>query len=349
MLEPSKEIIQRFFDGTCSVEEVSLVKKYFANHPEALASYMNEENWLLFLEEYEQEVADAQRIFINHPVNKRNYFNRLSRVSVAAGILMLLALGIWKIGFDEDHQVVADTNRDGAGKTTIILAKKIIIENTTNEEQVYLLPDSSVVNLYANSSIRYEHPFPVDSRPVILKGKAMFDVSKDTEKAFTVYAGNISTTALGTRFLVDEEFSGVNVKLYSGKVAVRNVLDSNDSHMVFLMPMQEFSYRLSTGKVSKKTFKSVLQQVEKKTSPVTEQHLSELIFNQTPLKTVLDQLKKKEKIDIIYHNELFPQNMTYTGRFDSRKESVYEFLQLLAKLNGFQIDKTDNGYYITQP
>ncbi|SFO97458.1 FecR family protein [Chitinophaga sp. YR627] len=84
------------------------------------------------------------------------------------------------------------------------------------------MPDSTVVHLAPQSSIRYAQDFGKGDRKIILEGEAFFDVSKDAHHPFTVQVGQLSVQVLGTRFNV-AHYKGVDsaaVSLVDGKVQV---------------------------------------------------------------------------------------------------------------------------------
>ncbi len=62
------------------------------------------------------------------------------------------------------------------------------------------LADGTKVMLNSGSLLRYQENFPSDKREVFLEGEAFFEVYHDPERPFTVKAGDVSTTALGTSF-----------------------------------------------------------------------------------------------------------------------------------------------------
>ena len=100
------------------------------------------------------------------------------------------------------------------------------------------LPDNSIIGLSPASSVSYDNSFNTGRRDVSLTGKALFKVAKDSTRPFTVHAGDISTTVLGTTFMMSTlERNKVHVKLFEGKVLIRFTTKK--------MPLQEI--RLHAG------------------------------------------------------------------------------------------------------
>jgi RNA polymerase sigma factor (sigma-70 family) len=83
------------------------------------------------------------------------------------------------------------------------------------------LPDGSTLTLDASS--RAELAYYATRRQVrLLAGSAFFAVARDTERPFTVEAGDVCITVLGTRFEVALEGDAVLVAVDAGRVGVRD-------------------------------------------------------------------------------------------------------------------------------
>lgn len=95
--------------------------------------------------------------------------------------------------------------------------------NPNGRKSTFDLPDGTIVNLNSASRVRYVEDAVAGRRIVELEGEAFFEVAKDKNRPFTVVAGDISTTAIGTSFNVkfypnEKEFK---VVLLTGKVEVQ--------------------------------------------------------------------------------------------------------------------------------
>lgn len=83
-----------------------------------------------------------------------------------------------------------------------------------------------MILLYPNSEIQYQPDYNTTHRQLLLSGKAVFTVAAKADLPFTVYCGNIATTALGTKFQVNGEETNPQVHLYEGKIRVQHIQDS---------------------------------------------------------------------------------------------------------------------------
>lgn len=90
---------------------------------------------------------------------------------------------------------------------------------TTGERRVVQLEDGSRLSLDADTEIRVR--YSGDRRELRLeRGRAKFDVAKDSLRPFTVLASNRIVVATGTAFSVELINRKVEVILYEGRVAV---------------------------------------------------------------------------------------------------------------------------------
>lgn len=95
------------------------------------------------------------------------------------------------------------------------------IEFSTNAElDIVELEDGTLVYLRKGSRLNYPENFSSDARNVILEGEAFFDVARDENRPFSIFAGNTKTEVLGTSFNLDarKEADAVTLNVSSGHV-----------------------------------------------------------------------------------------------------------------------------------
>jgi transmembrane sensor len=94
------------------------------------------------------------------------------------------------------------------------------VETSAGERRELTLPDDSRILLEEDSRIAYPDDFA--ERTLTLEGAARFSVTSDPQRPFTIQAGDLKTTVLGTQFTVraypNEERA--SVKVAEGRVAV---------------------------------------------------------------------------------------------------------------------------------
>ncbi|HXB09381.1 MAG TPA: FecR domain-containing protein [Puia sp.] len=128
---------------------------------------------------------------------------RLVRVFAAAACVAALGFGIWWIGARTGRPQYAN-ERTGYG-----------------EMKTIVLPDSSVVILNSNSSLRIPEQWTeAAGRQVWLEGEAYFQVQKQpaTVRKFVVHTRQVDVEVLGTKFNVNTRRQRAVVSLEEGKV-----------------------------------------------------------------------------------------------------------------------------------
>ncbi|NIG52998.1 FecR family protein [Chitinophaga sp. Cy-1792] len=128
-------------------------------------------------------------------------------------------------------------------------ATRITAQTGYGEIRQITLPDGSLVDLNANSSISYNSKWKSgEKREIWLKGEALFNVvhiNKDTnnikeQERFLVHTKGLTVTVLGTVFDVRQRRQKTEVALQSGKI--RLSFEDADKDDVILQPGQFISY-----------------------------------------------------------------------------------------------------------
>jgi transmembrane sensor len=150
-----------------------------------------------------------------------------------------------------------------------------------DEQRDVTLADASVVHLDVGSEIAVNITDSV--REITLtRGRALFDVAKDRARPFTVTAGNTRTTALGTKFQIQNNSERVVVVLTEGSVSVTQASEG--------APWEE---RLAPGEQ--------LSLEGRRTSPVkrsidtymaTSWSRGRLVFRGTPLAEAVEEVNR---------------------------------------------------------
>jgi hypothetical protein len=268
----------------------------------------------------------------NTTSTKRNSYKYLF---IAASVVVLSLIGwIW-IGKDK----AVDFSHKPSYENLIRQVNKKLIEreNQTNAPLIITFPDGSKAMLSKNSKISYTENFTSsEKREVFLVGEAYFEVTKNTQKPFFVYADGLVTRVLGTKFRVrsysvDKE---VVVEVTSGKVSVfanpdylsGDKKESNQLSSIVLVPNQKISYLKSDASIIKTLVNNPIVLL-----PLSEGKMS-FDFDNTPIFTVFKVLKENYGIDIVFDEELLSQcslNANLEGY------SLYEQLNVVCKaLNG---------------
>ena len=117
-----------------------------------------------------------------------------------------------------------------------------------------ILPDSTIVWLNSNSTIRYPQKFISMTREVDIVGEVLFDVKRDVHKPFIVKSNGLKIQVLGTKFNVFSDYcSGViETTLLSGSVSIYKENNDSSKSDLILKPDQQAIYRKSDNHIEVK-------------------------------------------------------------------------------------------------
>ncbi len=171
-------------------------------------------------------------------VSVASYFWRsFDQASKVAAILVLT----FSLSF-----IVNYLNRAPPKTETVAIVNTIYKAAAYGEKLNFKLPDGSLIWLNSGSELQYPEEFDSLERIVHLKGEAFFSVEKGINWPFKVKSNDLTTTALGTSFNINNDNDLLSISLVSGKVKVENGLTHEN---ILLLPGQQLQY--SEG--SKKT------------------------------------------------------------------------------------------------
>lgn len=287
--------------------------------------------------------------------SERSGFALWKKITVIAGVLFVLSFfGIRYMNGSSVEQSSKDFSANIEAQSP--LAYEI---NTTGIIKRFKLPDGSSVDLYPLSWVNYDREMKGAVRTVKLTGKAFFEVAKDVERPFTVYSGEISTTAIGTKFEVrsfDSE-NDISVKLEEGKVVVKTKFENvNKKKGYYLLPGDEFVYskilskgnikrHSATDKLSTNTKRGkAISPIENVTIPFVDKNSNWFMFNNQSLPEVFEQLIEMYQVDIIYQKSKISK-LYFIGAFKT-SDPINVVLYKIAELNGLQVTQEDQKYYV---
>jgi ferric-dicitrate binding protein FerR (iron transport regulator) len=205
------------------------------------------------------------------------------------------------------------------------------LKTLPTEHVSWELPDGSLAELNAVSTLSY-HPFWWwISREVHLEGEAFFTVEGGSK--FSVSSEHAVTEVLGTTFNVYARGSDYRVECHSGKVKVRSRL--SDDEVVLTREMQASQDPSGAIQVQ------MLDQVQM--APAWKNKV--LMFSSVPLRLVFDEIERQYGIQIRTPPEL---DRTYSGNF-ALDASVENVLTLLCLPFDLRYEQTSGNTYIIRP
>lgn len=252
------------------------------------------------------------------------YYQQKLWLRIAASIFLVLGIGFWYTQFYPQKYSVES------------VYEKLVAENPNqlveviNENEKTLpiqLIDGSLVLLKKGSRISYSENFLGNTREIFLSGEAFFEVSKNPEKPFLVFANGLVTKVLGTSFNIKayDKDKEVTVEVKSGKVSVFAQSDAKSKEKatnrelggVVLTPNQKIVYTREEVRMAKSLVEMPIIIEQEKLKIVFE-------FEDTPVSEILHNLEKAYSIDIVFDEELL-SNCPLTASLTD--------LQLFDKLN----------------
>ena len=189
---------------------------------------------------------------------------------------------------------------------------------TTDQKQMFYLPDSSRVWLNRNSELMYNTGFDQDNRVVYLAGEAFFEVRKAEGRRFAVYSGLAKTEVIGTSFNLNAySDDSVVVQVVSGRVAFS---PRDEDNAIFLSPGQR-GLLLAEQKTAKRAL-------------VVDPNFrtwqnNQLLFDNTRLTKIIQLLEQQYGVTVELADPDLA-NCRYTASFNNA--SLDEILEVLSEI-----------------
>lgn len=278
----------------------------------------------------------------------------LSRWAVAAAVLGLIALSVWKI-----TQPVSQ-NRNLA--TLRAATEKNLVSTRPGNRTRIDLPDGSRVWLNADSKLSYQDFGDHESREVYLEGEAFFDVVSNPARPFIIHTEKTRVKVTGTT---------LNVRDYPGEFKAETSLLTGKAEVYETVAPEKVYYLRPNEKV---VFKEKRKPIDilpanESTAPASKPDLREseviqlkvnaidnllvetawvndqLAFSDESFREVADKMEKWYGVKIVFaHEDL--ENMRFTGKF--KNESLNEALMALQFTAPFQFEAKSKTIIITK-
>jgi transmembrane sensor len=343
-------LLNKFINNKCNEEETKLVLQWLDEEPWLLDALLNKTEW----DESDHSAPlypglekEMKREIISKTVH--HPFYRLIKPVMAAAAILVIFLGL--VLLNKTNNEVTVNKPHAATQPAQPVRERI--ENLSGNIQEISLQDLSTVSLYPGSVIVFEKAF-THNRQIHLQGKAIFAVTKNAASPFTVHSGAISTTALGTKFLVDNSVDSnhINVKLFEGRVVIQAANDRLQIGDTYLAAGEECHVNVMSSIVKvnslvpHKTLAS--HRVGKKDQAHSGKASSAAVlnFSNIALPVVLDSLQKAFNREIKF-NAANIDAIYFTGSF-SLSDSLEKILKVIAVMNGLQVNSDGNSIKVSK-
>ena len=268
--------------------------------------------------EYSPEPASKQRIFerVQQEARLRESILPNRRIWVVAALLLLVA------GIVAALLYFNDTSGQQRATGPVAANGTVKHSNTPGERTRHILPDGSIADLNAGSTLEYPQSFDPGNRTVKLNGEAFFEVTHNSNRPFRVVTENLEVVVLGTQFNINTEAMSPAVALVDGKVRLR----SNASAATLeLSPNQMALFDKGTRSFTSTSFDP---------RAVTGWKDGYLVFREASFSKVLEQLRAWYGVEIAVRNVPSSPDWSYTATF--RQESLENVLQSMSLLRPFE-------------
>lgn len=205
----------------------------------------------------------------NTPVKKLNWMNQFIKIAS----VIVISLGLYFTFFN---------------------STETLVETLAGEKTTIELPDESIVELNALSSIKYHSKNWSNNRVLNLRGEAYFKVAKG--KTFVIKTKEGTVSVVGTEFNVKQRNNYFEVKCFEGIVSV-------SSDTITRQLLAGDTYQILNGKF-KQGETTIL-------APKWTDNLSD--FEAIPFNEVLSELERQYDIEITIKN--INANRLFTGAF----------------------------------
>ena len=206
--------------------------------------------------------------------------------------------------------------------------------NSSSRPVNITMEDGSIITLQPGSAIHYPSHFLNDRREIYLEGEAFFEVTKNPARPFFVYNYNVVTRVLGTSFniKINKETRQVEVAVRTGRVevyenkAAEKTVTAKKDNGVILLPNQKVIFDQDTrhfvSSIVDDPLPLTMESANKKNK------VDNFVFEETPLKTVLESFEKTYGIEIVVENENL-YNCLFTG--DVSQQNLYTRLNIICQ------------------
>lgn len=283
------EWVRQYPHKAADVEEARNLILAVIAEGDAMLDFSSEEN---ILRRIKNSVHAENEDTPSVPITRKKYY-----YSMAAAIAVFIIAGglaWWKLGVTSGPSNVAYPAED--------FIKEI---NNGTKPKTIVFEDGTSIVLQPRSSVQYPEVFANDRREVRISGEAFFEVEKDVNRPFVVYADALVTKVLGTSFLIRayQHEPTLTVRVSTGKVSVfteadlqTNINNGNKLEGVLLTPNQQIVFQKDEQKITKSLVDNpeVLRGMEATTFE----------FKDVPLRDVFGQLEQAYGIEIVFDDDV---------------------------------------------
>lgn len=287
-------------------------------------------------------ISDTIKLLDNNSVTN-TFTNKkpsvFSRYKYALGIAATLFITLLVYSLSDKAVLLPFVSEKPVYERMVVKSGIPLVEqvNNSNAPMIIELADGSKITLEKKSKISYtKYMSGAAKREVYLTGEAFFEVARDPQHPFLVYANGLVTKVLGTSFRIRsyENEKNVIVDVKSGKVSVfanptkKTFVETESPELssIVLTPNQRVSYTIEDA--------SLIKTIVNNPVIISDTLTQKLFFHFTdaPIKDVFSKIKTMYGIEVVY-DEVALSGCTLTANLEDY--SLFEQLTVICKaLNG---------------
>lgn len=337
-----RSILKRYLQGHASAEEERIIDSWYEAMGKGHHSLLNRDEESALEKRYWTTVAahikSTQKIV---PLNSLRHLRRRTAVwytiGIAASMLVFIASYLYVINYRESRKDMLAVSEEGVSQTWTHLT------NTNDVAQRFNLPDGSNIVLEPQSRLRYSSSFNKSKREIYLEGAALFEVYRNEQRPFFVYANEVTTMVLGTSFSVKafNKDKNITVAVSTGRVSVYTNLEYKAENAkesgIILTPNQQIIYNRNE--------KTILRRlVEVPQAIIPAEKVKRMRFEEAPVKEIFEAIEKVYGVDIVFDEERFSNCALTTSISDG---GIYNRLDIICKAIGAAYTLNENRIVIT--
>ncbi len=310
------EILERYLKNECTGAEKQLVEEWF----DAIGKDGGELD-------IPTQVAVRKRLWakLDSGEHKNSSYWKFSRI--AAALLVLVVSAFLLVNYFRSEE-----NKDRAFEGSVGMLQ---FTNADPSPKRIEMKDGTVILLEPGSEVSFPEVFR-DKREVHLSGEAFFEVTKNINQPFLVYANEVTTKVLGTSFLIKayKQEKEVIVAVKTGKVSVFTKPAGNKQETpeeIIITPNQQVNY----NRKENLTVKMLVDdpQVIVQPPPIKAS------FKNAPVVEIFQALEKSYGIRIQYDADaLSGCTLTYA---DITEEGLYEQIEIICNALGARYKRSE--------
>lgn len=340
-MDPIEALLQKLSEGKLTAVEKSYLFDWIRNNRQkwALSLYdeyrqMVENEETVLSEEKSKQILRDIHLELTKDGNLHKYTGsgntrsktRWFRPYAAAAAAVLVALtATWF------YRLKDITVKSSAGSSQVAAAPGHlnVVHNTGKQVIPVALPDGSNILLHPSSRISYPDSFGV-KREVMLSGKAFFEIVKQPDAPFYVYANEMVTRVLGTSFLIEafENDPHFSVEVKTGEVSVSaSEKIPETTHQLPAVKLKASEKIMLDRSIRK--FVSLTPDIPADLKhPDVQQTLETYRFHDTPVAEILNTLSKDYEVVIrLTGKSLSDCSLTTT----LKDKTLYEKLKIICE------------------